>query len=113
MAEEWTPPTRDNSGRLSVADWQPLRASIEAAYCALGIEMPRDGIPRRDWDFAVMLFSHREHTSRTVCAECREPVAWRDAIRCFDCKAPLHERCAERHLWPDGRPEETLPTWKR
>lgn len=113
MSEEWTPPIRDSQGRLTVGDWQPVRASIEAAYKALEIEVPRDGVPRRDWDFAVLLLSHHAHASKTTCAECRMPLSWHEAIRCYDCKAPLHERCAEKHLWPNGRPKETLPNWKQ
>ena len=110
---DWQPPTADNQGRYSVADWRPLRDAIVAAYRVLGIEEGKDGIDRRDWNLVLLAMSYRDHASRPTCVECREPVEWHEAIRCFDCKAPLHERCASHHFWPNGRPSESLPQWKR
>jgi hypothetical protein len=95
----------------SFGDWRPIRNAIEAAYRELGEDVP-SSIPERDWNLAGLSITLHERASMPRCTECKEPFDnWHAVIRCLDCKAPLCERCAPRHFWPNGRPasEATSP----
>jgi hypothetical protein len=88
----------------SFGDWRPIRNAIEAAYREMGEDVP-PSIPERDWNLAGLSITLHERASMLKCAECKEPFDnWHAVIRCLDCKAPLCERCAPRHFWPNGRP---------
>lgn len=102
----WEPPVPDNQGRFAVGDWQPVRDAIEAAYLAMGT--PRSGdIPQREWNLAVLVMSYARHAAMPTCSQCKTRIQPYDTIRCLDCKAPLCERCAPGHFWPNGRPTKT------
>jgi hypothetical protein len=100
---DWTPPARKIDGALIFDDWISIRAAIEAAYRALGREVPTN-IPVDDWNLVGLAIEAYQHASRPSCWDCRARLWPSQIIRCLDCKAPLCERCAPKHFWPNGRP---------
>lgn len=98
--KQWQPPHKDINGHFAAGDWRPIRNAIEAALSVVGEPTK---IEPRDWDLVLLALHHYEWAGRPNCMGCHEPVAWHEAIRCLDCKAPLHERCAPVHFWPNGR----------
>lgn len=103
--DDWKPPSaRLNSDGIIFGNWQSIRAAIEAAYTALGREVPKS-IPTEDWNFAGLAIDAYAHGMRSTCCECKNKLWPSETIRCLDCKAPLCEGCAPRHFWPNGRPK--------
>lgn len=98
---DWKPPTPDDQGRYTLGDWQPMRRAIDAAKRELGEAAQ---IEQRDWNLVLLAHDHLAHEAKPSCAHCRTRIAWHEVIRCLDCKAPLCERCAPEHFWPNGRP---------
>lgn len=84
-------------------DWRPIRNAIEAAYRELGQPVPSD-IPTADWNLVGVAIEQFERAARPACIECQRSLDRYEVIRCLDCKAPLCERCAPKHFWPNGRP---------
>ena len=83
-------------------DWRVTRKAIEGAYKKLGKEIPSN-IPRDDWKFAEAILDEYQAQNCRTCGECSKPIDYRCEIICLDCKLPLHEDCAHRHFWPNGR----------
>lgn len=94
------------ASRIALGDWRPVRDAIEHAYAEMGLPVPRDGIPDEHWNLAVLVLAHQRQASRKTCWDCRQPIPLGEEIRCLDCRAWLHEGCAHRHFWPNGRPKE-------
>lgn len=113
VVSDWKPPTPDSQGRYSVGDWQSVRAAIEAAYAVLGIQQGQSGIDKRDWNLVLLALDFKTHASQPQCVECQQRVPWNQSITCYDCGAPMHKDCATRHFWPNGRPKDGVPEWKR
>ena len=100
--DDWRPPTKPHGGDgIIFSNWQSIRAAIEAAYRALGREVPKS-IPTDDWNLIGLAIDAYAHAQRVACFECRTKLWNHETIRCLDCKAPLCERCAPRHFWPNG-----------
>lgn len=89
------------------ADWTVTRRAIETAYSALGEPVPND-IPERDWRLVGLALEADRIASIRTCVECRKPIEHGVQIVCLDCHAALHEACAPRHFWPNGRPPRDL-----
>ena len=96
----WQPPKPDSQGRYMLGDWRPTRNAIDAAKALLG---EPQAIEQRDWNLVVLAHDHLTQEARPSCVNCRTRIAWHEAIRCLDCKAPLCETCAPNHFWPNGR----------
>ena len=90
--------------RMILGDWRPYRKAIDAAYERIG-EPLQSNIPERDWNFACAVVAAFPDVTKTKCVNCKNDLAWHQAIRCLDCKSSLCETCAPRHLWPNGRPK--------
>ena len=86
-----------------LGDWRDIRSAIEAAYAKIG-EVHTGNIPRRDWDLVESAIAEFKKNSELMCGECRESINFREEIVCLDCGTPLHRSCADRHFWPNGRP---------
>lgn len=107
--DEWQPPRRKMSnGTFEFGDWRPIRDAIDAAQKALGGESFKD-IPRDIWNMVGLAISYHEFACMPTCVECRERISHGYVIRCLDCKGALHERCAPKHFWPNGRIYPTPP----
>lgn len=103
MLDDWNPPKqRMQDGAVIFGGWQSIRAAIEAAYKALGREVPQN-IPTEDWNLAGLAIDAYAHSMRSSCIECRRKLLNHETIRCLDCKAALCEYCAPKHFWPNGR----------
>ena len=104
LDEDWKPPARTMpSGAIIFDNWQAVRASIDAAYTALGRDRP-DNIPTEVWNLVGLAIDHRAHAMRATCSTCGRRLWPHQTIRCYDCRAALCEACAPKHLWPKGRP---------
>lgn len=103
MSDDWKPPGRKMTDGAVIFDgWRPIRDAVDAAYVALGRE-PVANIPTEEWNLVGLAIDYYRHANRATCVECGSKLWAHETIRCLDCKAPLCERCAPKHFWPNGQ----------
>lgn len=88
---------------VTPANWVPVRQALEFAYAERGLPVPEGDLPVVDWNNACHVVAHtlKYHSMcATKCLHCGAPLPWAFAYRCFDCKAPLCEKCAPDHFGP-------------
>ena len=105
---------RKENGRVVVGDWRPFRAAIERAMQEEGIEkevtINGDGgktvsIPVQVWNIGCIAIDHWLDTHKKHCGDCKRELHDGEDIRCLDCKWLMCPTCAEKHFWPNGRPQ--------
>ena len=86
---------------IHVANWQPVRDSLQYAYKELGLQMPvtphGSMYPIVHWNIAVKM---HDYNLRNLghCLSCKTELNFYTVIRCLDCKAMLCEHCAGHHF---------------
>ena len=87
-------------------EWRDIRKAVEDAVEIVDGVRPTGSIDKRDYAIVRAAIESFRASQAFACIECGEVVEYGQEIRCLDCKRPLHERCAIRHFWPNGRPRE-------
>jgi hypothetical protein len=85
-------------------DWRDVRSAFEDAVEKVDETRPTGTLDQREYAIAAFTIESYRRAQAFVCAECAQPVPYGQEIRCIDCKAAMHESCARRHFWPNGRP---------
>jgi hypothetical protein len=90
-------------------DWRDVRAAVEAAIETVDGTRPTGNLDKRDYALVEAALEHYRQAQAFACVECGEKVPYGQEIRCVDCKGAMHEGCAKRHFWPNGRPRGDRP----